>query len=155
MIPGATTTAFDTSLFIPELRFLKLEPVLGEMCARAARAGHALAPRLLRGSIALRDRAGSTGIGKGAAVPHARSIHVLEPFVVFARSRRGVVWDAPDGERVRLVLMMLSPPEVTADAHVDWVARGAGLLRLQRHRQRLLEADSFDAVAALLMEVVA
>ena len=155
MSTGSSSTVFDTSLFIPELRYGRLEPALGEMVARVARVGSVSAPRLLRGTLTMRERAGSTGIGKGAALPHARSVHVVEPCMVFARSKHGIEWDAPDGDPVRLVLLMLSPAELTAETHVEWIARGAAVLRLQRQRQRLLEATGFEAVAAVLSEALA
>ncbi len=154
MTTGFASTVFDASLFIPELRYRKLEPALGEMTARAARAGSVAEPRLLRASLALREKAGSTAIGKGVALPHLRSIHVLEPCVVFGRSTRGVVWNAIDGEPVHLALLMLSPAEVTAEVHVEWVARGAAVLRIQRQRQRLLDAADFGAVSALLADAL-
>jgi len=153
MTTGLTSTVFDSSLFIPELRYRKLEPALGEMVSRAGRAGSVTAPKLLRGTLVARERAGSTAIGKGAALPHARSVHVLEPCVVFARSHQGIEWDAPDGDAVHLILLMLSPAEVTAETHVDWIARGAAVLRLQRQRQRLLEAEDAAAVLTVLAEV--
>lgn len=154
MTTGFASTVFDASLFIPELRYRKLEPALGEMTARAARAGSVADPRLLRASLALREKAGSTAIGKGAALPHLRSIHVVEPCVVFARSSRGVAWHAPDDEAVHLVLLMLSPAEITAEVHVEWVARGAAILRQQRQRQRLLDAEAFDVVNAVLLDAL-
>jgi len=155
MTTGLTSTVFDSSLFIPELRYRKLEPALGEMATRAGRVGCVAVPRLLRGTLAMRERAGSTAIGKGAALPHARSVHVIEPCLVFARSRQGIEWDAPDGDLVHLILLMLSPAELTAETHVEWLARGAAVLRLQRQRQRLLEAGDVAAVQAVLAEVIA
>lgn len=155
MSTGSISTTFGTSLFIPELRYARLEPALGEMIGRAVRAGSACAPKLLRDALTMRERAGSTAIGKGAAIPHARSVHVLEPCAVFARSKAGIEWNAPDGDRVRLVLLMLSPAEATAEMHVEWIARAGAVLRLQRQRQRLLEAGSFDAVAAVFGEALA
>jgi mannitol/fructose-specific phosphotransferase system IIA component (Ntr-type) len=155
MSTGLLSAVFDTSLFIPDLRYQTLEPVLGEMAGRAARSGHVCDARLLRTTLAMREKAGPTGIGKGVAVPHARSIHVFEPCMVFGRSTRGIPWSETDDEAVRLVLLMLSPAEVTSEAHVEWVARGVSILRTQRPRQRLLGADDFDAVSAVLAEAIA
>jgi mannose PTS system EIIBCA component len=155
MTIGEASTVFDTSLFIPELRYRKPEPVLGEMIARASRAGAVTAGRFLRTSLALRERLGPTAIGKGVAVPHARSIAVLEPRLVLGRSRQGIEWSAPDDEVVRLVLLVLSPAGASAEVHVDWVARAVGAVRTVRQRQRLLDAESFDEVATLLREVIA
>lgn len=155
MTTGFESTAFDTSLFIPELRYRTLEPVLGEMAARALRAGAATDARHLRGVLAWREKAGSTRLGREAAIPHVRSISVTEPCLVVARSQQGVVWDETSGERVRLVLMALSPSTATLDHHLDWVARIAAMTRVQRSRQRLLAADTFEEMADLLREACA
>lgn len=145
----------DTPLFIPELRFKRKDAVLGELVACARQAGVVREPDLLRESLLLRERLGSTAVGKGVAVPNARSLTVLEPRLVLARSARGIEWGAPDGQRVQLLLLALSPAETAEESHREFVARAVAVTRLQRNRQRLLEARSFASVAALLREVSA
>lgn len=144
---------FDTSLFIPELRFKRKEAVLAEMVACARQAGVVREPELLRESLLLRERLGSTAVGKGVAVPNLRSLAVLEQRLVVARSPRGLEWGAPDGQRVQLLLLALSPAETSEDTHREFVARAVAVTRLQRNRQRLLEAPGLASVAALLREV--
>jgi len=155
MSTSLLASVLDPSLFVPDLRTRRKESVLGEMIARAHLAGAVRLPELLRETLVLRERAGSTGVGKGVAVPHARSLSVSEPHLVVARSRRGLAWTPGDPQPVTLVLLALSPAEVPAEGHLDFVARVVGATRLQRNRQKLLEAESFDAVAAVLREVVA
>ena len=150
-----TTVApvFDSSLFIPELRTRRKESVLNELVQRARLAGAVRDADSLLELLMLRERLGSTALGKGVAVPNARSLAVVEPRLLVARSRRGLEWDAPDGLPVSLVLLTLSPSELSDEAHHGFVARAVGLSRLQRNRQRLLEAESVDAVATLVREV--
>ena len=50
-----------------------------------------------------------TGIGRGVAVPHARIEALRRPVVAFGRSAEGLDWDAPDGEPVRFVFLVLTP----------------------------------------------
>jgi mannitol/fructose-specific phosphotransferase system IIA component (Ntr-type) len=155
MTIGYASTVFDTSLFIPELRYRTLEPVLGEMTARAVRSGAAREPRHLRCVLSLREKAGSTNLGRGAALPHARSIAVIEPCLVVGRCAEGILWDEADEEKVQLVVMGLSPSSTALDVHLEWIGRIASVIRNQRPRQKLLAARDFDDVAEVLREVCA
>jgi mannitol/fructose-specific phosphotransferase system IIA component (Ntr-type) len=89
------------------------------MTARAERAGAAVDAKHLRGLLAWRERAGSTHLGRGAAIPHARSIAVVEACFVVGRSSHGVVWEEEGEASVHLVLMALSPAATALDVHLD------------------------------------
>jgi mannitol/fructose-specific phosphotransferase system IIA component (Ntr-type) len=146
-------SVLDSSLYIPELRPKKRESALQDMVLRAHEMGVVSAPDLLRETLALRERLGSTALGKGVAVPNARSLAVIEPRVVVARSRRGIPWGAIDALPAHLVLLVLSPGEASEEAHHDFLGRVTAVTRLQRNRHKLLEATGFEAVAAVLREV--
>jgi mannitol/fructose-specific phosphotransferase system IIA component (Ntr-type) len=120
---------------------------LGHLC------GGLLDPDHVVEVLGMRERMGSTGVGKGVALPNARSASVVRPLVIVARSRRGVEWGAADRLPAALVLMVLSPSEWSAEAHHALLTRTAAAARLQRNRQKLMEAASFDAVAQVLREV--
>ena len=109
-------------------------------------------PAVLRTTLELRERLFGTAIGKGVAVPHARSIAVTDSRVVVARSGRGLNWGGADAAPVHLVMLVLSPAEAGEEAHVDLVVRVASIGRLQRNRTRLLEAREFPEIAALFAE---
>lgn len=146
-------SVLDSSLYIPDLKHKRKESVLRELADRGREAGVVRDPDLLTETLALREKAGSSGIGKGVAVPSARSLAVIESRLVVARSKRGVPWDSPDDAPVHLVLLALSPSETSEELHYDLVTRAVQVGRLQRHRQKLIEASSFEAVAAVLKEV--
>jgi PTS system nitrogen regulatory IIA component len=59
--------------------------------------------------IAKRDELGSTGIGHGVAIPHARLREVKRPRALLARLRSPIEFDAVDGEPVDLVFLLLLP----------------------------------------------
>jgi len=143
----------DPSLYIPELRLRRKQAVLDELVAQAARAGALRDPAVLRETLLLRERLCGTGIGKGVAVPHARSVAVTEPRLLVARSHRGITWDADDGVAVQLVLLVLSPAEVAEDVHAEFVARAAAVGRQQRNRTKLLDARAFEDVAGVFAEL--
>ena len=59
--------------------------------------------------IAKREELGSTGVGNGVALPHARLSSLKAPFALFARLRHGIDFDAIDGEPVDIVVLLLIP----------------------------------------------
>jgi mannitol/fructose-specific phosphotransferase system IIA component (Ntr-type) len=127
--------------------------VLADMVAVGRQAGGLLDPDHVVEVLAIRERMGTTAVGKGVALPNARSASVVRPLVIVARSRRGIEWAAADRLPVTLVLMVLSPSEWSAEAHHALLSRMASAARLQRNRQKLIEAESFGAIAHVLREV--
>jgi mannitol/fructose-specific phosphotransferase system IIA component (Ntr-type) len=142
------------ALCIPDLGPRKRDSALQHMLAHARDAGALRELESAYDALLLRERLGSTGVGKGVAVPNARALAVLEPRWVLARSERGIDWDSPDGLRVHLVLLVLSPPGASVGAHVDSVVRAMALTRLARARAKLLEASGAEAMAALIRQAV-
>jgi mannitol/fructose-specific phosphotransferase system IIA component (Ntr-type) len=143
----------DTSLFLPDLKLKRKESVLHEMALAGLRARAVRDAELLHETLLRRERWCPSAIGKGVAVPNARSLGVTEPRLVVARAPRGVDWGAQDGVAVQLVLLVLSPSESGVDAHLERVARAAAITRIQRNRQRLLEAEDGRAMAMVLREL--
>ena len=147
-------SALDPSLYIPELRSRRKESALGEIVACAERAGHVRHGEAVLRLLVYREALGSTSPGRAFAVPSVRSLAVPESRIAIARSRRGIAWDAADETPVSVVALVLSSAECPAPVHLDWVTRLAAALRLQRNRQRILEARGFEAVAAVIREAL-
>jgi PTS system nitrogen regulatory IIA component len=64
--------------------------------------------------IAKREQLGSTGVGNGVALPHARLTDLKAPFALLARLRHAIDFDAIDGEKVDVVVLLLLPEAVDA-----------------------------------------
>lgn len=92
-----------------------------------------------------RERLGSTGLGHGIALPHARAKEVAEAIGAFVSTARGVDYDAADGEPVDLAFALLVP-ETAAEEHLQILARLAGLFSDPLIRERLREAQTPGAV---------
>ena len=152
MTTMAVASVLDSSLYIPDLKPKRRDSALHEMVARAHQGGFVRDPVLLCETLGLRERVEASAIGKGVAIPHARSLAVIEPRLLVARSRRGIDWGAADGLPVRLILLALSPSEHSEEIHHELLARAAAVARLQRNRQKILEAESFETVAQVLRE---
>ena len=78
--------------------------------------------------IAKREELGSTGVGKGVALPHARLQSLKSPFGLFARLHHGIDFDAIDGEPVDIVVLLLIP-EASDNAKGNALACVARALR--------------------------
>jgi PTS system nitrogen regulatory IIA component len=91
------------------------------------------------GAVQEREAGGSTGIGFGVAIPHARSAGVPELSLVCGVSPSPVPFDSIDGEPVRLFFLIVGP-QASAGQHVKLLGRIAKLVRHQHVRQRLVEA---------------
>src|SRR5690606_6985762 len=62
-------------------------------------------------ALKAREKVGSTALGRGVALPHARIEGGIAPTMLFARLRRPVDFEAPDEEPVDLVILVLWPAE--------------------------------------------
>lgn len=139
----------------PELVFTDLpatsrDQVLGELArAIAARARNADAVDLAQGLIA-REQLGSTAIGGGVAIPHTKLSGLRQPILAIGVLRAGLPYDAPDGEPVRLLFVVVSPAEAPAEhlrvlASISrWLGPGA------RRAGELLAAGSRAGICELL-----
>jgi PTS system nitrogen regulatory IIA component len=75
-------------------------------------------------SLFARERLGSTGLGHGVAVPHGRIKQIEQPCAAFARLAQPVAFDAPDGQPVDLLLVIVVP-EAATQQHLDILAEVA------------------------------
>lgn len=136
-------------LGLVELRHKRRESVLAQLIAVAESAGIVRDADILLASLLRAQRIGTTAVGKGLAVPHARSFAVKRPGLLLGRSLRGVEWGAVDGTSVQIVALVLSPAATPVAMHAERVAAALHALRLQRTRQRVLDVDAAAAAALL------
>lgn len=98
-----------------------------------------------------REQAGSTGVGHGVAVPHARIPGLERMVAVFVRLENPVAFEAVDDQPVDLLFALLAPKDAGAD-HLRALARVSRLMRQGDVRERLRQARTADAICALLVE---
>lgn len=88
--------------------------LLTELSARAARS-LSLNAEVVSQELLKREELGSTGMGGGVAIPHARIPGLATPFGILVRLRKPIGFDAVDGQPVDLVFLLLLPATLTGD----------------------------------------
>jgi PTS system nitrogen regulatory IIA component len=98
--------------------------------ALAARASEltGLDQRDVFGTLLERERLGSTGIGRGVAIPHGRIEGLPRLFGLFARADKPIPFEASDDVPVDLIFLLLAPEGAGAE-HLKALARIARMLR--------------------------
>lgn len=138
------------SVVLPLLKVTSKKQLFQELGNRAAEA-YGLDARAVIAGLVAREQLGSTAMGDGVAIPHARIKGLGQIVGVFARLEKPVDFDAADGEPVDLVFMLLAPEESGAD-HLRALARVSRLLRVPAARDKLRSTTNGDAIYALITE---
>lgn len=98
-----------------------------------------------------RERLGSTGVGTGVALPHARIDDIGQVHVVFARLETPIDYDAIDERPVDLVALLIAPSDA-GGAHLRALAKVSRALRRADMRQRLRAAPNAESLYTILTE---
>jgi PTS system nitrogen regulatory IIA component len=96
-----------------------------------------------------RERLGSTGVGAGIAIPHARLPNLDRPCSVFARLDRPIAFDSIDERPVDLVFLVLSP-EMAGGDHLKFLSRISRLFRDQALCRALRRTSDTALLRSLL-----
>ncbi|MBI1404904.1 MAG: PTS IIA-like nitrogen regulatory protein PtsN [Caulobacter sp.] len=97
-----------------------------------------------------REAAGSTGVGHGVAVPHARVEGLDRIRGIFVRLETPIAYEAVDGQPVDLLFALLAPPE-SGTEHLRALARVSRLMRQADLRAQLRQARTPETLLALLV----
>lgn len=99
--------------------------------------------------VCLREEMGSTGIGKGVALPHAKTKAVDEVVLTLGISKEGVEYGSVDEESVKILFMFLCPEEKTQE-YLKVLARISRWIREESFRERLLKAKSKEEIMEII-----
>ena len=134
---------------IPQLRVTGKKQALQEIAKRAA-AITGCGERQIYEVLAHRERLGSTGIGRGVAVPHGKLPELNRLFGVFARLDRPIPFEAVDDQPVDLIFVLLTP--AARSEHLTALAMVSRRLRDRTICEKLRGTDKADALYALLTD---
>jgi nitrogen PTS system EIIA component len=102
-------------------------------------------------TLKARERLGSTAVGRGVALPHARISGNDPPVILFARLRRPIDFEAKDDEPIDLVFLVLWP-DASPEGLLPLLAEICQVLREPQMLRRLRAAKSPEDVVALLRQ---
>lgn len=96
-----------------------------------------------------RERLGSTGIGDGVAIPHGKIADIQHMYLAFGRSVKGIDFDSMDGKPAHLFFLLIAPEE-SISAHLKTLARISKMLKKERVRTQLLEAENSEVIYKII-----
>lgn len=101
-------------------------------------------------SLIERERLGSTGLGKGIALPHARIDGLQQASAVFIKLQQSIDFDSIDGQPVDLVIALLVPADAT-DTHLKILAGLAQFFNNDENCEKLRASDDKQTLIELLL----
>lgn len=137
---------------IASLRVKTKKQALQELSSRAAELT-GLPARDVFDTLLQRERLGSTGLGRGIAIPHVKFKSLKTIVCLFARLEAPIDFDALDNEPVDLIFLLLAPEHASGD-HLKALARISRLLREPKSLERLRSAKDEAALYAVLIDPV-
>lgn len=144
---------FSKDGIIPELTAARKEDAIRELVAQLASSG-TIAKDLATAAekaVLRREELGSTGIGKGVAVPHAKIAGIKGVVGALGRSTDGVSFNALDGQPVHLIFLLISSPD-EAESHLKALRKVTALLKDDDFCAFMRRANSQVGLADLLLE---
>lgn len=128
--------------------------VLEQLGLRLAQTVPALTQDIVFDALLQRERLGSTGLGKGIALPHARMTQVAKAVGAFIQVSEGVDFDAIDNQPVDLAFAMLVPEQATEE-HLKLLAQLAKMFSDSDFCTALRKADSTEELYKLIQNQAA
>ena len=135
---------------VAQLRVTGKKQALQEIARRAA-ATTGINDRRIYDVLAERERLGTTGIGRGVAIPHGKLAELTRVYGLFARLDRPIAFESIDNQPVDLVFVLLAPLDAGAE-HLKALAMVSRLLRDRTICEKLRGTDNPDALYALLTD---
>jgi PTS system nitrogen regulatory IIA component len=112
---------------------------------------HHIARSQVFDSLFAREKLGSTGLGQGIAIPHGRIKGLKEAVGAIVRMKQPIPFDAPDGQPVNLIFVLLVPDRAT-DVHLQILSELAQMFSDKPFREKLLAGPTPSAVHQLISE---
>ncbi len=127
------------------------EGVIREMVDLLAKADEIKNREELVKALLTRESLGSTGIGQGIGIPHAKSPNAKNLVAAFGLSQKGVNFDSLDGESVYIFFLLIAPEE-SAGPHLKALARISRMLKDKYFREMLKKAKDEKEILRIIQE---
>lgn len=141
---------FKADLFISELKSTSRDGVIKEMVDHVAKTNFLKDSTLVLEMLKRREELGSTGIGKKIAVPHGRTVSVSTLLTVFGKTKKGIEFDAIDNEPVRMIFMIIAPPQEQSNVYLPFLGKLVELVKSENIRSALENVKTFDEFIAAM-----
>jgi fructose-specific phosphotransferase system IIA component len=141
----------DRDLILMDLRAADKAGVIHELAGLLARNNRVQDPDALAQAVLDRESQGSTGIGEGIAIPHAKSQAIDDIVVAFGRSTSGVDFQSLDGKPAYLFFLLVTPEDRPGE-HLKLLARISRIMRNAALREQLLLCTLPEELQKLILD---
>jgi PTS system nitrogen regulatory IIA component len=141
---------FDTDVVELDLQGESKDEILKELIALLAL--DEKSEGILFKMLKRRENLGSTGIGRGIAIPHCRSLVVNRLRIAFGRKPAGIDYNAIDDEPVRHFFLIVAPPLEVSNQYLPVLGKIAQFAKEPDVPERLSKLESPEDFLALLEE---
>jgi len=141
----------DKEAISTDLKSEDKEGVISELVDLLAQVGKVKNKKKMVRILLERESLGSTGIGQNIAIPHGKSPDIKEMTAALGISKRGVNFDALDGEPVYIFFLLLAPAN-SAGPHLKALARISRLLKDKYFRDSLRNATDKQTVIKIIKQ---
>lgn len=125
--------------------------VIDELVGVLAGAGRVDDAGALREAVWTREQTRTTGIGHGLAIPHGKCPGMKSLAMAIGKPAEPLDFEAIDGQPVKLVVLLASPPDRTSD-HIQALARVSRLMTMEDFREKIYSAQTGEEIWELLKE---
>jgi len=146
---------FQPDLFIPDLEAKDKDTALGRCVSYLVEQGRVKNGNIVLEALKKRESLGSTGIGKSLAVPHGRTTMTSSLTVLFARSVKGIAWNALDDKPVHFIFLILAPHQEKENHYLPLLGKVAEFARDAAVRRKLLKVETHEGLLEVLNETPA
>jgi len=101
-------------------------------------------------SLFAREKLGSTGLGQGVAIPHGRIKNLRDAVAAFVKTETAIPFDAPDGQPVNLIFVLLVPERAT-DLHLQLLGELAQMFSDKTFREQLQSNNTPEDIHKLFI----
>lgn len=147
------TDFLSSNAIVTDIKSVKKEDVIKELVdalVSAADIDKHYRNKLLEALMA-REALGSTAIGQGVAIPHAKCDCVTKLTAAFGLSKKGIDFDSLDGEPAHIFFLLVAPQD-SAGPHLKALARISRLLKDKYFRDSLRNCQDSSSVIAIISQ---
>jgi nitrogen PTS system EIIA component len=150
MLASELARYLSPDCYLPDLQSASKDEVIEELVQPLVASGVLRNVNLVFETLKKRETLGSTGIGKGMAIPHCRTLAVSKIHIVCGVSKKGIDYDATDKKKVNLFFLILAPPHDEANRYLPILGTLVERIRDSKIRQALISAKDYSTFVQVI-----
>jgi fructose-specific phosphotransferase system IIA component len=136
---------------IPSMKGMTKTEVINELVDLFKNDERVKDTEIMRQAVHEREKIMSTGVGKGFAIPHAKSNSVNDIIAAFGKLDNPIDFQALDGQAVNLVFLLVGKENLVGP-HIKLLSRISRMMNKEEFRESLAAAKTADEIYSLFEE---